>query len=248
MATPYREVAKAALIQWNGLSEEEANKKIKTESIQELDNQVYAMDSVKYAVVGTAKQLGLSEEETLNFFDVVVNGPEISEIFEKVGTKAKGVTNDQIIDVLSTIHDIWVQNNCSEEVFNKKVGKKQLRQYAPLELIGFNEVKSDLLFLKPILASIGVNVDENALSQAYHNRVDHYMEDKNINSIEDLSNLLSQGRGYYAILPEELDERLKPLNEEVANQITNNWQEKDKETNAIFIKRQQNKASGGIKK
>lgn len=248
MATPYREVAKAALIQWNGLTEEEATKKIETESIQELDNQVYAMDSVKYAVVGTAKQLGLSEEETLKFFDVVVNGPENSEMFEKVGTKTKELTQNQIIDVLSTIHDIWVQNNCSEKVFNKKVDRQQLRQYAPLELIGFNEVKSDLLFLKPILVSIGVTVDEEALSQAYHTRVDHYVEDKNLDGIEDLASLLSQGRNYYPILPKDLDERLKLLNEEVANQITNNWQEKDKETNDIYIKRQQNKASGGIKK
>ena len=46
MATPYQNVAKAVLINWNGLSEEEANTKIQTESVQELENQVYAMGSM----------------------------------------------------------------------------------------------------------------------------------------------------------------------------------------------------------
>ena len=81
MATPYQNVAKAALINWNGLSEGEANAKIQTESVQELESQVYAMDSMKYAVVGIAKQVGLNEEETTNFFEAVINGPENAEIF-----------------------------------------------------------------------------------------------------------------------------------------------------------------------
>ena len=47
-----------------------------------------------------------------------------------------------------------------DKTFNKKCDRKQLRQYAPLELIGWNEVKSDLLFLNPILKSIDVNVND----------------------------------------------------------------------------------------
>ena len=80
MATPYQNVAKAALINWNGLSEEEANLKIQTESVQELENQVCAMGSMKYAVAGIAKQIGLDEEETIKFFDVVINGPGTAQI------------------------------------------------------------------------------------------------------------------------------------------------------------------------
>ena len=34
--TPYQNVAKAALMNWNGLTEEQANQKIQTESVQEL--------------------------------------------------------------------------------------------------------------------------------------------------------------------------------------------------------------------
>ena len=175
MATPYQNVAKAALINWNGLSEDEAISKINNESISELESQVYAMSSMKYAVIGISKQIGLSEEETTKFFDAVINGPENAEIFNTVKAKSKDFSEEKQLGVLSTIHDGWVIDNSNEKTFNKKCDRKQLRQYAPLELIGWNEVKSDLLFLNPILKSIDVNVNEKNLEQSYHNRVANYI-------------------------------------------------------------------------
>lgn len=246
MATPYQNVAKAALINWNGLSEEEANIKIQTESVQELESQVYAMSSMKYAVVGIAKQAGLNEEETTNFFEAVINGPEDSEIFRLISEKMQGFTEEQKLGVLTTIHDGWVVDNSSEKTFNKKVDRQQLRQYAPLELIGWNEVKSDLLFLNPVFASVGVQVDEIALAQAYHNRVANYMEEMKINNHDDLSALVQQGRNYYPALPEELDARLLPMSELVSSQIIENWNVKDIETARIFATRQQQMSNGGI--
>ena len=62
MATTYQNITKAALMNWKRLSEEEANLKIQNESTAELDNQVYALGSVKHAVVGIARQLGLNAE------------------------------------------------------------------------------------------------------------------------------------------------------------------------------------------
>ena len=105
MATPYQNVAKAALINWNGLSEDEAISKINKESISELESQVYAMSSMKYAVIGISKQIGLSEEETTKFFDAVINGPENAEIFNTVKAKSKDFSEEKQLGVLSTIHD-----------------------------------------------------------------------------------------------------------------------------------------------
>ena len=95
MATPYQNIAKSALINWNGLNVEEAEKKIQTETVQELEQQVGALSSVKYAVVGIGKQLNLSEEEAVSLFDAAVNGPENAEIFAVVTEKAKGLTDQQ---------------------------------------------------------------------------------------------------------------------------------------------------------
>ena len=199
MATPYQNVAKAALINWNGLS----------------------------------------EEETTEFFEAVINGPENAEIFGLFREKIEGLSAEQELDVLSTIHDGWVVDNSSEKTFDKKVARQQLRQYAPIELIGWNEVRSDLLFLNPILASVGVQIDEESLAQAYHTRVANYMETMKINSQEDLSNLVQQGRDYYPALPEKLDARLLPMSETVSDQIIQNWDAKDPETAQIFSTRQQ---------
>lgn len=239
MATPYQNIAKSALINWNGLREEEAEKKIQTESIQELEGQVYAMGSVKYAVVGIARQLNLSEDEAINLFEAAVNGPENAEIFTVATEKSRGLTERQKLGVLSTIHDGWVVDNSSEKAFNKKVSRKQLRQYAPLELIGWNEVKSDLLFLNPILIAIGVKVDEQSLENSYHSMVASYLEEKQINSLDDLTALVSQGRNYYpALSSNELDKRLIPMSETVSSQMVENWNVKDHETAAIFNERQ----------
>lgn len=247
MATPYQNVAKAALINWNGLSEEEATKKIQTESVQELEGQVYAMGSMKYAVIGIAKQIGLSEEETTIFFEAVINGPENAEIFSLVREKMQGFSEEQKLEVLSTIHDGWVIDNSSEKTFKKKVDRQQLRQYAPLDLIGWNEVRSDLLFLNPILASVGVQVNEESLAKAYHTRVANYMEEMQINSQEDLTTLVQQGRNYYPILPEELEAKLLPMSEIISSQIIQNWNIKDPKTAQIIATRQQQMSNGKIK-
>ena len=237
MATAYQNIAKAALMNWNGLSEEEANLKIQNESVGELDNQVYALGSVKHAVVGIARQLGLNAEETLAFFDATVNGPEDAEILKTVTEKIAGFTEKQKLDVLAEIHDGWVVDNSSEKTFQKKVDREQLRQYAPIELIGWNEVKSDLLFLEPILSSVGVEISEEKLSAAYHERVNKYLEEKQIDSKEKLTELVSKGKTYYDALPEELDARLLPMGEIITTQIITNWENKDQETFAIFKSR-----------
>lgn len=242
MATPYQNVAKAALVNWNGLSEGEAEVKIQNESVKELEEQVGAMNSIKYAVIGIAKQAGLNETETTNFFEAVVNGPEDAEIFREVANKVQGFTNEQELDVLSIIHDGWVVDNSNEKTFNKKVDRQQLRQYAPIELIGWNEVESDLLFLNPILSSVGVKVDEEQLSVAYHKRVEDYMKENNISSKEDLTNLIGHGRAYYSALPEELEAKLLPISDVVSEEIIQNWISKDSQTAEIMKSRQNDQA------
>ncbi len=238
MATPYQNIAKAALINWNGLSEEEATIKVQTESIQELEGQVFAMGTIKYAVIGIAKQIGLNNDEATKFFEAVINGPENDEIFEIVREKIQNFSEEQKLGVLSTIHDGWVINNSNEKTFNKKVDRQQLRQYAPLELIGWNEVRSDLLFLNPILASVGVQVNETTLAQAYHAKVADYMEEMKINNQDDLTALIQQGRNYYSVLPEDLESRLLPMSEVISSQIIKNWNDKDFETAQIISNRE----------
>lgn len=220
--TPYQN-AKAALMNWNGLTE--------------VESQVYAMSSMEHATLGVANELGLGEEEKEQLWNAVINGPENAEIFSTVAQKANGFTNEQILNVLSTIHDGWVIDNSSDKTFQKKVDREQLRQYAPLELIGWNEVQSDLLFLNPILSSIGVSVNENQLSASYHERVAKYFEQNNIDDYVSLVSLLEQGRQYYPTLPENLENNLKSMTGIMASQIVSNWTKKDSQTEQLFESR-----------
>lgn len=239
MPTPYQTVAKAALMNWNGLSEEEATKKINTESIKELENQVYALNSMKHAIIGLAKQINLSEEETVEFFEAVISGPETAKIFKTVTKKSETLEEQQQLNILSTIHDGWVQENSNEKTFQKKMQREQLRQYTPLELIGWNEVKSDLLFLTPILNAIGVSVNEESLEESYHQRVESYLRKQKINAEEDITNLIAQGSLFYSALPSELEEKLKPIANIITAQIITNWSEKDPESLNILKQRKE---------
>ena len=243
MPTPYQNIAKAALMNWNGLTEEEAQKRIESESVRELESQVYALSSVTHAVSGIANEIELTEEEQSEFLEAVIYGPETSPIFETVSKKAEGLTDEGKLNILSTIHDDWVQDNSNEATFQKKVSREQLRQYAPLELIGWNEVKSDLLFLSPILSSIGVEVNEATLEDSYHERVESFFEKEDIKDESSIKSLIEQCQLFYPALPESLHEKLPPVADIVTNQIITNWHEKDPKTATTFEARKESTAT-----
>ena len=50
--TVYKQIAKDALMSWNGLSEEEATKVVQESSNEELESQVYAQGSIDAAIKG----------------------------------------------------------------------------------------------------------------------------------------------------------------------------------------------------
>ena len=64
---PYYKVAKEALIKWNGLSEEEANKIIEEQSFDEIESQVHAKASMQYAIDELAKIINLNKGRRSRF-------------------------------------------------------------------------------------------------------------------------------------------------------------------------------------
>ena len=61
------------------------------------------------------------------------------------------------IDVLSDVHNQWVKDN--EKKFFDPKRENKMYQFMPLSLIGFEEAKSDLLFVEPILKACGYKED-----------------------------------------------------------------------------------------
>ena len=71
---PYYQVAKQALMNWNGLSEEEAEQFISTQSFDDVESQVYAKGSMDYAIEGIKTSLGFSDKEAEELSTFVYNG------------------------------------------------------------------------------------------------------------------------------------------------------------------------------
>ena len=241
MRVPYKEIALYALVKWNGVEEEKALEMIDTLSNEELEGQVWASGSVNHAIDSIALKLGLSEEDKKAFSDACYNGPENAPIFNKVGSLINNQKDKEkfVLGILSDIHDGWVVDNSSEKTFNKKKDRKQLRQYLPLPLIGFNEVKSDLIFLRPILASCGLDTDSLRLEGAYHGQLQDFIQDNGLTSFEKLTLRVAEGKKFYPVLPEELAERLMPLSDEIVQEVYANWKEKDERSAIIFLKAMQ---------
>lgn len=163
---PYYQAAKEALMKWNGLTEEEADKMIAESSFEEIEAQVDAKSSMTSAAKSIGKSLGLNEKEISQFIDEIFGRTESTEISDELCNRLKKATltvfrstpeksmHELVVDAMEAVHDNWIKDKAGL-FFNKKAEKEQQFQYLPLELIGWDEAKSDLLFIKPIIERIG---------------------------------------------------------------------------------------------
>lgn len=104
-------ITKDALMNWNGLTEEEAERKV-----QEFGTAENARDSVTYgselaAIDGIAKVVELSDEEKEALTEAIyTQGTVPEEIAMKMREKFSS-DKSAVISVLSDIHDNWVRDN-----------------------------------------------------------------------------------------------------------------------------------------
>ena len=168
-------------------------------------------DSEVSAVQGIVKALELDDEITEQLVGTKNENGELNRdgeiytndtISEKIASKIReGIQgkdkNKTILGILSTINDNWVINNSNNFL---KPDRNKERQFVPLELLNWEEVESDLLFLKPILEASGIEIDEKQLRAQHTVQQNEYLIDNNIFSHDDLVNHLSRGAGFYPIL------------------------------------------------
>ncbi|MBR6034231.1 MAG: hypothetical protein IKP28_05835 [Clostridia bacterium] len=199
---PYYSAAKQALMNWGneqsnwvGLPEEEADKIISTQTFDEIEAQVNARKSMDYAIeaiLDTRSMHDESDREELREF--VYNG-NVSDIMNLLAIRDRDSVNDIALDTLFRVHDGWVMDH--PDKFNQREKK---HQHLPSELIGWEEVKADLLFVKPIFEAAGIKLDEAQLEQLYNERVKQFFLHHNIRTTSDLANLISKGERFYPAL------------------------------------------------
>lgn len=193
-------ITKDALMNWNGLSEQEAKDKVEELGSADKANNEVTYGSQISSIEGIAQILGLSKDEIeIMTSDINTKTAVSEELANKVKTKMeeRGL-NISIIDVLSVIHDNWVQGNGNKFEDPKRMGK--LYQFVDLKLLDFEEAKADLLFLKPILEGSGITVDEIALQQEFLHEQKEFLEENGIKNKEDLQKRLGQGAEFYPAL------------------------------------------------
>lgn len=231
---PSREIAKRAKMAWDGLSEEEATIEANKGTGKDAIDSVWAGKSVSDAIEGICTELNLTEEEKEELIKATYDGPENEELFNTVVSKIQSHPEKErmIINILSGIHDGWVVDNAGR--FDEKLEKGQARQYAPLELIGWNEATSDLLFLEPILNSLGVEVNMELLQNEFYKRLAEYVEINGIESTEDLERIIYEGSEVYPALEGELEKKVLENYKTVARQIIENWKTNDKQSSTVF--------------
>ena len=201
---PYYQVAEQALMNWNGLSKDDADNIINTQSFDEIELQVYATGSMNYAIEGIKKSLGLSDEDAKGLSEFVYEGKKcnVTDNWKKKaensglqGLEIKKDFNNLIMDTLFHVHDGWVKDNVKK--FNAREKK---HQHMPSELIGWKEVKADLLFVRPIFETAGIKVNEEELEKVYNDRVKNFLLNREIETTEDLTNAITKGKEFYPAL------------------------------------------------
>ena len=209
--TVYKQVAKDALVSWNGLSEEEATKKVLSTKNSDLESEVYAQGSIDNAVQGIVSYMASGRRE-VNYHTVknmVMSSPidshALSNLFArsieyKDKNESKNWKNEMALSALDRIHDGWVEDNQK-----KFMTRDKKYQHMPIELIGWKEVKSDLLFLNPILQSMGINIREEDLEKTYDDRVKDFFKSWDVKSIDELGEQISKGASFYKSLKGQED-------------------------------------------
>lgn len=228
-----------------GYSEEQARKDAidfaQNITLEELDSKTSARISVEGGANSIGKRIGLSEEKIKEFNHASIHGPADAPIFKIVGDRIpKDNLYKFMIDILSDVHDVWVKNNSKKfNSVNIKNGQKVPRakeyQHLPLQLIGFDEVKLDLIYVEPIVNACGIEIDEKELKAEYDKSVEDFFIENNAKKISDFHDEIMKGENFYPALEgqDNVNELLKQgwyVSDIVLPQVEEKGIGKDKES------------------
>ena len=234
--TPYRKVAKAALMNWYGKSAEEATEIIESQPYEEVESGdgspkfgmnewwgVGAEGSIIVAIDKIAEILHLSDEQKERFAKCVFakDHTELDEydklVFADIQKKwAKEVESNPkaIIEVLEVVHDNWVKTNAKK--FNQEGRENKRYQHLPIEMIGWKETKADLLFVASTLEAVGVEVNEEVLEAFYNKRVERFFAENDLTGQEELEGYILNIADHYAPISDKNNPKNTEKPEETA--------------------------------
>ena len=128
--------------------------------------------------------------------------------------KGKTVT---VFNFLERSLDISKVINIPSKTIAKKESQNKEYQYLPIELIGWNEAKLDLLFLNPILEKMKIVNQEAELEIAYNKKQKAYLKNHNISDEQALKEEIAKGSSFYSQLEPEMSQKFQ--NSEVIKKV-----------------------------
>lgn len=190
-------IVKIAKIKWDKLSEKEAECFVDKIQTGKEANSLVTYGSEISAISATAKIAGLNVEQVDELINDVYEKDFVrKELAQKIRDKIDGANkNENILNILSSIHNEWVKNNS-----NKFMARPKDYQFVDLRLLPYNEVESDLIFLQAILEGCGISVDKEELKAKFYDIQIQYLKDEHIISHDELVEKLMQGSKFYSSL------------------------------------------------
>ena len=151
-------------------------------------------ESIITQLIGTKNESGEYEKNGEIYTRSSISSEIVSEIQESMQDADK---NKVVLDILSNIHDAWVIKNSDNFL---KPGRNRERQFVPLQLLNWEEVESDLVFLKPILGELGIQIHEEELKQEHNTQRLEYLKENGLFSKKDIIRHIGQGSKKYPAL------------------------------------------------
>lgn len=192
----YARAAVEALVRWNKMDREEAERVVAEKPREELERMCWAEDSVKAGFQLLMRKfrengIEISPEQEQEYYSVILDGPEDSPLMAELSGHLQGMDRKELAkEALVEIHDNWVRTKEGKliESFaenSKRAGSKFM--HTPLELIGWETVESDYVFLESVMQTMGISMPREEIKAAYEEMQAMYMDKNNLHSKEDLA-------------------------------------------------------------
>lgn len=177
---PYYKLSKKRLLA-NGYDEEKSE-----EFIQEMSDQIISEQTGNdptYMIVASqiiAEKLETTNYEAIKALCFTRNSNYASAMRELFQYTSSDV-EDIVIDAMFGVHDAYKDLNRSQILNDNK-----LYMFMPAELIGWNNAKKYLEYVKPILETTGKIIDEQELEDKYNTKVRKFFLNNHLRTTEDL--------------------------------------------------------------
>ena len=178
-------------------AKDKAKQKCSEEAISKRHEEGNTSFESELAAISAIQEItGLTAEEAEQLDeDIFTNRHEsvAGDLRDKILTafREKG-TEDAIIEALCSIHNNWMKNHGNNF---QKPGRDKDYQFVDLRLMSFGDdgATADLIFLRPILESCGIEIDMDKLEQRFNEMQVEFLEEKGLDTPEAVRDYLAKG-------------------------------------------------------